>query len=121
MAPVDWSQYPQDWNLTRALVRARSGGQCECTGQCGLHQPNPAPRRCIERHSAWATFAKGRVRLACAHTCTCRPLCSNTTHLLDLCQRCHIRIDRFRHARARIATQQRARAAQIDAQHHHKG
>lgn len=33
--PVDWSKYPSDWKAIVAQVATRSGGQCECRGQCG--------------------------------------------------------------------------------------
>jgi hypothetical protein len=108
--PVDWTLYPPQWKLFAAQIRERSHRQCECTGECGLHQPNPAPRRCIERHGTWAVFAKGRIRLTTAHLCDCQPICTNPAHVKAMCQRCHLRLDRFRHAHARIAHQRAAKA-----------
>ena len=45
--------YPADWPQIADDIRARSGGQCECTGQCGLHRG----QRCCERHGTDARRA----------------------------------------------------------------
>lgn len=37
--PFDKKKYPQDWKKISIEIRARSGGRCECIGECGLHQP----------------------------------------------------------------------------------
>jgi hypothetical protein len=108
--PVDWSLYPPNWKLFRAQILERAQGQCECTGECGLHQPNPESRRCLERQRCWAIWARGKVRLTIAHLCSCQPICSNPAHVKAMCQRCHLRTDRFRHAASRIAHQRAAKA-----------
>ncbi len=104
MMPFDRSKYPEDWELVSARIRnVRSGGQCECVGQCGLHRTNPGPRRCTERNGEDAQWAKGKVVLTVAHldaegdVCECDPLCSNETHLRAMCQRCHLRYDHPKH------------------------
>lgn len=63
-----------------------------------MHRPNPEIRRCTEKHGAPATFAKGLVTLTTAHLCTCDPPCTNPSHVIATCQRCHLRIDRHTHA-----------------------
>lgn len=101
--PVDWTRYPPNWPGFSAQIRfARARGRCECTGQCGMHRPNPAPRRCVELHHTPARWFRGTVRLTVAHLCHCDPPCANPAHVIAACQRCHLRIDRFRHAQARL-------------------
>jgi hypothetical protein len=99
--PCDLTSYPANWQELRRQILARARLRCECTGQCGLHGGTRSPRRCVERHRAPASFAQGRITLALAHLCSCEPLCANPAHILALCQRCHLRIDRFKHAATR--------------------
>jgi hypothetical protein len=104
--PMNRSAYPPDWDaISLELRNNRAQQRCECTGQCGLHQPNPSARRCIEMNHQSGRWLRGRVVLTVAHTCDCYPLCSDRTHLLAMCQRCHLRFDRFRHAASRLRTQ----------------
>jgi len=104
--PIDWSRYPANWRTFSAQVRfARARSQCECTGQCGMHTPNPNPRRCVELHGKPARWFHGRVTLTVAHLCHCDPPCAIPEHVIAACQRCHLRIDRYKHAHARLLTQ----------------
>ena len=103
--PIDYANYPANWQLFRLEILQRSNLQCECTGQCGIHQPNPFPRRCCELQHKKARFARGQVRLTIAHLCQCDPPCAIHAHVLAMCQRCHLRLDRFKHAAARLRTQ----------------
>lgn len=94
------AKYPADWKEVSKWVRfERAGGRCECTGQCGLHKTTGWARRCTERDGEPAEWAKGKVVLTTAHTCTCDPLCSNPQHLLAMCNRCHLRFDIELHMR----------------------
>jgi len=101
--------YPPDWPMISVLIRARSGGQCECRGECGLHRTTPGPRRCLERDGMPATWAKGLVMLTVAHRdSTVRPdgyLDCSPDNLFAACQRCHLRydIDLHRWNRSRTA------------------
>lgn len=100
--PVDMIPYGKDWDpfsRTIRFVRARS--QCECHGQCGLHGGTRLGLRCRERHHTPAIFAKGRIKLSVAHLCRCTPPCRDPNHVIAACQRCHLRIDRYKHARTR--------------------
>ena len=91
--------YPPNWREVSRYVRfERAQGQCECTGQCGLHCTHPGPRRCIECDREPALWAKGRVILTTAHLRKCEPLCADPRHLIAACNRCHLRIDRVLHA-----------------------
>jgi hypothetical protein len=113
--PVDRNLYPLGWKDFSAEIRfQRARGRCECSGQCGLHSGYPTKKRCTEQHGKKAHYAKGLVRLTVAHLCSCDPICMNPNHVIAACQRCHLRIDRFRHAKNRIATQ-RARTTRQDA------
>lgn len=103
--PINVKDYPLNWNLARLEVRQRSGGQCECLGECGHHRRYPEPKRCCEIHHTQARWFRGHVRLAAAHICTCLPLCANPAHLRDLCQKCHLRLDSRVHAHHRLITQ----------------
>jgi len=102
--PIDYRRYPATWKTLRLELLQRARMQCECTGECGLHQPNPNTRRCTERHHKPARWFRGLVRLTLAHTCTCDPPCDNPTHILVMCQRCHLRIDRALHVMHRHKT-----------------
>ena len=104
--PVNWTRYPANWRQFSAEIRLiRAMSQCECTGQCGMHRPNPNPRRCCELHHRPARWFRGYVRLTVAHLCTCDPPCTIAAHVIAACQRCHLRIDRYKHATHRLATQ----------------
>jgi hypothetical protein len=104
--------YPHNWKAISHQVRfLRAEGQCECTGECGLHCTHPGPRRCVERHGAVAQFARGRVVLTTAHLCTCAPLCAELAHLKALCQRCHLRLDLPLHQQHAAETRRAAREA----------
>lgn len=104
--PMDWSLYAPGWKLFAASIKTtRAALRCECTGECGIHRPNPTARRCVEHHGQKARFAKGRVTLTVAHLCSCDPICLNPAHVKAMCQRCHLRVDRHKHAQARLVTQ----------------
>lgn len=45
--PTDRSLYPSDWRDIVAAVRARSGGRCECIGECGLHDGKAISPTCM--------------------------------------------------------------------------
>ena len=97
--PIDYANYPPTWKEFSYWIRTvRAKNQCECTGECGLHQPNPTPRRCREVHGRPAIWAKGTIRLTVAHLCNCQPICANPAHVIAACQRCHLRIDAKQHA-----------------------
>ena len=95
--PEDKSRYPKDWKVISLRIRARSGGRCECQGECGLHPPNPLPRRCVERHGEQAQFANGKVVLTVAHLGDPSPENCADDNLKAMCQRCHLRYDQPLH------------------------
>ena len=98
--PINYRNYAPFWRQFSDWVRLdRANQRCECSGQCGLHRG----KRCIEAHHRPARYAHGLIRLTVAHLCTCWPPCTHPSHVMAACQRCHLRIDRFAHARARAA------------------
>jgi hypothetical protein len=107
--PVDKSKYPPNWKEIVAKVRERSGGQCECMGECGLHKDHPGPRRCTEIDGHPAKWARGRVMLTTAHLCH-NTHCDDLSHLRHLCNRCHLRYDSKLHQAHARATRHRKRA-----------
>lgn len=92
-------RYPKDWKAISARIKARSGGRCECQGECGLHPPNPLPRRCVERHGEPAKYAKGKIVLTVAHLGDPSPENCADDNLKAMCQRCHLRYDHEQHQR----------------------
>jgi hypothetical protein len=100
--PADMTRYGPNWPQFAAQIKTnRALGRCECQGQCGLHRPNPYPRRCSELQGSPARWHRGRVLLTVAHLCTCNPPCQNPAHVIAACQRCHLRIDAQLHAQHR--------------------
>lgn len=86
-------RYPKDWPAISARIKARAGNRCECQGECGLHPPNPLPRRCVEVHGDPAKFAKGKIVLTVAHLGDPSPENCADDNLKAMCQRCHNRYD----------------------------
>lgn len=88
IGPENLRLYPKDWPAISRSIRDRSGGQCECRGECGLHHD----RRCDERHCQPAQWARGRVVLTVAHLDHDPGNC-DPANLRAMCQRCHNRYD----------------------------
>ena len=117
--PVDYSRYPKDWKAISERIRERSGGQCECMGECGLHRTNPGPRRCCEMNGHPAKWAKGKVVLTVAHLGVDYPdgrkgdphdkLDVRDENLKALCQRCHLRYDVKEHVKNAARTREAKR------------
>jgi hypothetical protein len=104
--PENRGRYPKDWKAIVARIRRRSGGRCECMGECGLHRTTPGPRRCVEVNGTKAKWARGLVVLTVAHLDHIPEHCEDA-NLRDMCQRCHLRYDRKHHAGTRRRTLER--------------
>jgi len=101
--PTDRTRYPPFWKQFSLYIRFnRAMGRCECRGQCGLHGGAAKGFRCQEVHGRRANYARGTVVLTTAHLCDCDTPCSHPHHVIAACQRCHLRIDRFLHAKHRL-------------------
>lgn len=94
--PFIKSRYPKDWPTISKRIRARSGGRCECEGECGLHRTHPGPRRCEEMNGHPAKWAKGKIVLTVAHLHPPESDCRDE-NLKAMCQRCHLRYDHDLH------------------------
>lgn len=122
MNPKD---YPPDWKAISLRVRARSGGQCECEGECGAHTGT----RCEavngvlghrERSTGrWKRFGAHRdeaewtkpslvvLTVAHLHKGPCADhhaagvKCGDPAHLKAMCQGCHLRYDLDHHTARR--------------------
>lgn len=107
--PIDYGKYPKDWKVISRAIRERSGGRCECEGECGLHRTTPGPRRCVERNGEPAKWAKGKIVLTVAHLnhtpMDCRP-----ENLKAMCQRCHLRYDIDHHKKTAYETRRKGKA-----------
>lgn len=112
--PFDRKKYPVSWEEFSTEIRfKRAGGQCECSGECGLHDGRDLfftqAKRCEERHGFPAKWATGQIVLTVAHLnradgpCKCDPRCAVAEHVKAMCQRCHLRYDIERHVANRKA------------------
>lgn len=109
---MDRSRYPEDWEeISRRIRFDVAKGQCQCTGQCGLHPG----KRCEERNGEPAKWARGKVILTVAHYPDMDPANSADDNLLALCNRCHLRVDVDHHMANARATRNRRRLASQDA------
>ena len=111
MSPIRQSEvarYPKDWKAISARIRSRSGGQCECEGECGLHRITGGLRRCLEQHGYPARWARGVIVLTCAHLNHEPEDCRNE-NLKAMCQRCHNRYDQPHRKKNAAATRRENR------------
>lgn len=108
--PVDYSKYPDNWREISLRIRERSGGQCECEGECGHYCITPGPRRCIERNGELSKWAKGKVVLTVAHL-NHNPMDCRDENLKAMCQRCHLAYDHEFHLANSRETRRRKQLA----------
>lgn len=104
--PENRARYPKNWKEISLRIRERSGGRCECSGECGLHRTTGGPRRCEERHGLAAKWANGKVILTVAHLDHMPENCE-PENLKAMCQRCHLRYDIDHHKKTARATRER--------------
>ena len=101
--PERKARYPKDWKQISLKIRARSGGRCECEGECRIHPG----KRCTELNGEPAQYARGKVILTVAHLDHDEANCTDN-NLKAMCQRCHLSYDAPRKARE---AKERRRAA----------
>lgn len=106
--PFHKDKYPADWSAISKRIRARSHGQCECVGECGLHHAH----RCEERQYQQAKWAKGKIVLTVAHLNHDGMDCRDE-NLRAMCQRCHLRYDSVLH-QANARTTRRGKKAHAE-------
>jgi len=98
----DLKDYPKNWKAIVKEIGERSGGRCECLGECGLHPPKSGKvRRCIEINGTKAKWARGKIMLTTAHL-NHKPMDARRSNLRHMCQRCHLRYDVDHHQKTRI-------------------
>lgn len=129
--PFDRSRYPKDWEAIRARILTRDEHQCACLGQCGdahdggrCNAPNGATIKRNPKHPAqWqehhgCSLCLGGdpecrsilVVLTIAHYPDPTPSNCDEGNLWACCQRCHLRMDRFQHARSAHTTRMNRKA-----------
>ncbi len=92
--PIKRELYPGNWNEISLRIRqVRAQSQCECTGECGLHDDC----RCEEVNRTQAKHAKGKVVLNDAQLTQIQSVCRDED-LKVLCQSCHLSYVRCAHA-----------------------
>ena len=115
--PMDRRRYPTNWQVLSREVRERSGGRCECTGECGKgHQT-----RCEARQGDPSTRSGWPVVLTSAHLwrgpCAAHDAagikCDDLTHLKAMCQACHLAYD-LPHHQAKAAATRAGRISRED-------
>lgn len=94
--PENRAKYPKNWKSEIVpRIRARSGGRCECTGQCGLtHSYDDWGARCpkLDREPIEMGVAKPFIVLTVMHL-NHQPEDCRDENLLHACQGCHNRYD----------------------------
>ncbi|WP_375188435.1 hypothetical protein [Sphingobium yanoikuyae] len=98
--PENRARYPKDWKkISKRIREERAQGRCECFGECGDHQcSSPAhQRRCSARNGQEHPVTGSIVVLTVAHL-DHTPENVDDANLKAMCQRCHLRYDRFHHA-----------------------
>lgn len=114
--PMDANRYPPRWSILSREIRERSGGRCECAGECGKgHQT-----RCEARQGEPSMKSGWPVVLTTAHLwqgpCAAHHAagvkCDDPTHLKAMCQACHLAYD-LPHHQARAAETRRKKAGRI--------
>ena len=110
--PFDRSLYPPDWPAISKRIRERSGGKCECWGECGTKHP---AKRCLAVNGrpidplAAPPVVGGHGRgvvLTVAHL-NHTPNDCRDENLRAMCQRCHLAYDRDLHTTNATATRRR--------------
>ena len=106
--PVDMKRYPKNWREISLRIRARSGGVCECTGECGTHHG-----RCNAENYKPHPITNTKVIFTVAHLGHGTGDKHNKMDVRDenlkaMCQRCHLLFDLDEH----IANAKRTRNAE---------
>ena len=96
--PENKDRYPENWATEIVpAIRERSGGRCECEGECGRGTHDG---RCpnLDRQPAYGTGST--VILTTAHLDHTPENC-DMENLRHMCQGCHLHYDRAHHSQTR--------------------
>lgn len=98
--PENRDRYPKSWKAMVAQAHERSGGRCECEGQCGINHGG----RCIELNGKPHTQTGSTVVLTLAHRHGVPLEETSIERMFHACQRCHLLYDKDIHAANRFET-----------------
>ncbi|MBI5950207.1 MAG: hypothetical protein HY865_01005 [Chloroflexi bacterium] len=95
--PVDMKRYPENWREISLCIRERSGGVCECTGECGTHKG-----RCTAHNYEPHPITGTKVIFTVAHLGHGTgdkhdKMDVRDENLKAMCQRCHLLFDLDEH------------------------
>ena len=107
--PEDRARYPDNWPDISASIRRRSGGRCECKGECGRGHRG----RCRAWHDQPHPVTRSRVVLTVAHLDHTPENC-DPANLFAACQACHLSYDAEHHAATRARTRHAEAVADMD-------
>ncbi len=88
--PENRARYPKTWREMVAKAAERSGGRCECIGQCGLVH---AGGRCAAINGELHQVTGSRVILTLAHEHGVPLEETSIERMFHACQQCHNRYD----------------------------
>ena len=129
--PIDYKDYPPNWNVIRRVILARADERCECLGECGRDHGQEyfeagfmqywKDKRCQELNGQEHSITESRVVLTIAHLGIDKDdgspgdkhdkLDSRPANLKAMCQRCHLAFDIEDHVRNRAANKRKAQVA----------
>jgi hypothetical protein len=98
LTPEQRAAYGPEWAETSLAVRERSGGRCECVGECGWsrHLQLVGKRRCTALNGEPSPYTGSKVVLTVAHLDRNGHLGINVfDRLKAMCQGCHLSYDRL--------------------------
>lgn len=87
--PENLARYPKQWPAMVAQARERSGGRCECIGQCGIDHDG----RCVARNGEIHPTTGSKVVLTLAHNHGVPLEETSIERMFHACQQCHNRYD----------------------------
>lgn len=106
--PENRARYPDNWPEISVSIRKRSGGQCECRGECGRGHKGRC--RAWNGHSHPVTGSK--VVLTVAHLDHTPENC-DPANLCAMCHACHLSYDAAHHAATRARTRHAEQTADM--------
>jgi hypothetical protein len=107
--PESRDRYPADWRQISERIRRRSGGRCECKGECGRGHRG----RCKAWNGQPHPETRSTVVLTVAHRDHTPENC-DPANLFATCQACHLSYDAEQHAATRARTQHAEQTAGMD-------